>query len=457
MSDGIASPLHPETVLTLTSIADFENIKRLQQERNAAAAGKKGSRTFDPSSQRTDDSTKASLTESFDTSLYERDGVDKYAGYNTSIAVDDTDDADMFDDNGDGTRRLVGQYTASRAQVDELSRGKGVEEEDTLLGREKSARISDRETDYQKRRLNRGPLTPTRADPFAENRQAGVKDAGASYRETMAMRELEKEEERVKKIIDEQRENGDDVVLTHAPTLRQEDSSDKENKEAGSAVTVSSGKKRKKQRWDVATDEDVKPTEDSKAAMKKSRWDETPVPGATVSSRRSRWDQAPSLTSATPVGQSGLATPMHPSGGSAMLPSSFGTDISGRNAPLSDEELDAMLPSEKEGYKVLEPPPGYEPINPQVRRLNTPAPAANEAGYGGFMMQEPEDPKMMGTQLPDIPGVGELQFLKAEDMAYFGKLVDGSNEDELSVEELKERKIMRLVSILFRAVEDNNL
>ena len=31
-------------------------------------------------------------------------------------------------------------------------------------------------------------------------------------------------------------------------------------------------------------------------------------------------------------------------------------EIEERNRPLSDEELDAMLPSE--GYKVLEPPPG---------------------------------------------------------------------------------------------------
>jgi splicing factor 3B subunit 1 len=69
------------------SDADFETIRKLQAERNAAAVGKKGSKTFDPSSQRTDVSTKASLTESFDTSLYERDGGDKFAGYSTSLAV----------------------------------------------------------------------------------------------------------------------------------------------------------------------------------------------------------------------------------------------------------------------------------------------------------------------------------------------------------------------------------
>ena len=51
-----------------------------------------------------------------------------------------------------------------------------------------------------------------------------------------------------------------------------------------------------------------------------------------------------------------------------------------------------------------------------------------------------------GQQVPkEIPGVGDLQFFKAEDMASFGKLTDGADEESLSVEELKERKIMRIL------------
>lgn len=424
------------------SDAQIEEIRAAQAARNAAAAGKKGSRTFDPSNQRTDISTKASLTESFDTQLYDRNGGDKYAGYNTSIAVDG-DDEEMADDGVDNTRRLVGQYTASKDQMNEFATGAGVEEEDILLGREKQARIADRETDYQKRRLNRGPLTPTRADPFAANRQAGVEDAGQSYREIMATRELEKEEERVKKLIADKQANGEDGIVEHQATLKKEDSSDKENKEAGATIAVALGRKRK-QRWDVSTESTPAPEE---AQTKRSRWDQTPAPpGVEATPRRSRWDQAPSLEAATPVGQAGLATPMHPSQtGGAMIPTSFGTDISSRNAPLSDEELDLMLPSE--GYKILDPPPGYAPIRTPARKLmSTPAPVASASGYGGFMMQEPENARAMGKQLPtEIPGVGDLQFFKAEDMAYFGKLVDGGDENAMSVEELKERKIMRLL------------
>ena len=445
MADGKhTATAHVELSLTNASEDDFETVRRLQQERNAQAAGKKGSKTFDPASQRTDISTKASLTESFDTSLYERDGSDKFAGYNTSIAIDGEDD-DMEDTNGD-SRRLVGQYTATKDQMNEFAQG-STEEEDILLGREKSARIADRESDYQKRRHNRGPLTPTRADPFAANVQASVENEGQTYREVMQLREIEKEEERVQKLIAEKRENGEDGVIEHKPTLK--DESDKENLEAGSTAAVVTGRKRK-QRWDVSSEATPAADEAPQPEVKKrSRWDQTPAPPGVddqpASSKRSRWDQAPALGSATPVGEQGLATPMHPSQGGGMHPSAFGTDISSRNAPLSDEELDLMLPSE--GYKIVEPPPGYAPVRAPARRvMATPLPEQTSTGVGGFMMQEPENPRSMGKQLPtEIPGVGDLQFFKAEDMAYFGKLVDGSDENTMSVEELKERKIMRLL------------
>jgi splicing factor 3B subunit 1 len=424
------------------SDADFDTIRKLQAERNAAAAGKKGSKTFDPSSQRTDVSTKASLTESFDTSLYDHEGGDRFEGYNTSIAVVDGDDDDEMEE--DTSRRLVGQYTASKEQINEFAHGNGVEEEDILLGREKSARIADRETDYQKRRLNR-VLTPTRADPFAANRQAGAAEDGESYREIMARRELEREEERVKRAIEEKAANGE--IAHHVATLTKEDSgspSDKENKDAGSTEVVTAGRKRK-QRWDVASDSAGTVAQSADSKVKRSRWDQTPaIGGAAVDEtprRRSRWDQAPA---ATPIGNQGLVTPMHPSQmGGPVLPTAFGTDISMRNAPLSDEELDMMLPSE--GYKILEPPPGYAPIRKIAQKLmTTPAPAGVPSG--GFMMQDPESGRALGKQLPtEIPGVGDLQFFKAEDMAYFGKLTDGSDENEMSVEELKQRKILRLL------------
>jgi splicing factor 3B subunit 1 len=423
------------------SNADFEAIRKLQAERNAISASKKGSKTFDPSNQRTDVSTKASLTESFDTSLYDRDGVDKFAGYNSSIAANDDDDGT---ESVDTSRRLVGQYTATKDQINEFSRGGGVEEEDILLGREKTARITDRETDYQKRRLDR-VLTPTRADAFASNRQAAAAEEGESYREVMQRRELEREEERVRAAIVEKELSGE--VVHHQAGLVNEDigsPSDKENKEAGSTEVVTAGRKRK-QRWDVSSESlnDNSSAQALESKVKRSRWDQTPAPGTPLVEdsrrRRSRWDQAPA---ATPIGHQGMVTPIHPSQGvAALMPATFGTDISMRNAPLSDEDLDMMLPTE--GYKILEPPPGYAPIRTITQKLMA---TPSSISGGGFTMQDPDSGRSLGKQLPtEIPGVGDLQFFKAEDMIYFGKLTDGSDENTMSVEELKERKIMRLL------------
>jgi splicing factor 3B subunit 1 len=419
------------------SDAEFAMVKQLQQERNAAAAAAKGSRGPDASSQRTD-TTKQKLTDSADNELYQNDGSDKFAGYHTSLPMGDEDE-EMAD--ADNTRRLVGQYTASRDMIDEFARGNGVEEDDVLAGRgEKSGRIIDRETDYQKRRFDR-VLTPTRADPFAENRQAGAAE-GATYRDVMEARELEREEERVRRAIQAKLEGQANGDTETRPLLT--DGGDKENDDAGSTEAAAAGRKRKK-RWDIASGaatEETKVEEPNGAKPKRSRWDQTPAiagpEGDATAKKRSRWDQAPSATPA--AGNQVMATPMHPSQAPA-LPGAFGTDISGRNQPLSDEELDLLLPGEDDGYRILTPPPGYEPTRAPARKL-----MATPAAQTGFMMQDPDQVRLGGAPMSaEIPGIGDLQFFKPEDMAYFGKLTDGSDENALSVDQLKERKIMRLL------------
>ncbi|KAF3184770.1 U2 snRNP component prp10 [Orbilia oligospora] len=412
------------------SDSDFDQVKRLQQERNAAKIGSK--RALDASTQRKDFSTKASLTDNFDKDLYGDSNGDRYEGYSREV-VDE--DEEMADAQGG---RLVGQYTATKEMMNEFVR----DDEDPLAGRTEGSRIMDRETDYQKRRFNRGPLTPTRADAFANNRQDGGEDGGRSYREIMAENDFEREKARVMKAIEDKQRDGEGTDADeHQATLSSKDadaSADKENAPEG---------RRRKRRWDVSTTDSASTATETKAEepKKRSRWDETPAPVAPGDApKRSRWDQAPSLAQATPVGNQGLVTPMHPSSAPAAPVVPFGVDY-GRNAPLSDEELDAMLP--KEGYKILEPPAGYMPIRTPARKLlATPAPIASASGVGGFMMQDPENAKLLGKQLPtDIPGVGDLQFFKPEDMAYFGKLVEGGDENAMSVDELKERKIMRLL------------
>ncbi|CCO28386.1 Splicing factor 3B subunit 1 AltName: Full=Pre-mRNA-splicing factor SF3b 155 kDa subunit [Rhizoctonia solani AG-1 IB] len=122
----------------------------------------------------------------------------------------------------------------------------------------------------------------------------------------------------------------------------------------------------------------------------------------------------------------------------------MGADLDKHNRYLTDEELDAVLPPT--GYAICTPPPGYSVSAP--RKL---APAPSPA-YTGFQIQEDSDAAAaaaaagLAPELPtEIPGVGSLAFFKAEDAQYFSKILKEEDESELSVDELKERKIMRLL------------
>ena len=77
-----------------------------------------------------------------------------------------------------------------------------------------------------------------------------------------------------------------------------------------------------------------------------------------------------SITGATPLGGAGMVTPV---GGAGLMTPVVGgqvpmtpeqwqaakwqADVDRRNRPMTDEELDALLPVD--GYKVLDPPAGY--------------------------------------------------------------------------------------------------
>ncbi|KAH5083327.1 hypothetical protein HBI52_004210 [Parastagonospora nodorum] len=384
---------------------------------------------------------KQSLMEASDKELY-GNGVDKFAGYNSSIAVQDQDD-DMEGVELNG-RRLTGQYTASKEILNEYAHG-DTAEADILDSREKQAQIASRETDYQRRRFDRA-LSPDRADPFAKDGQEG----GLSYKEIMKERDFEREEARVRQLIDQKERSGGNEVLDHKPTLKDGADATPVN---GDKTPPMEPKKRKRRRWDESAAEGApavkeEAKEEVKEApeptKKRSRWSPAPVSPApeqkapeAAAPARSRWDTAA-------VAPSGGATPAPTTNGSRpgnMPPVAFGTDISNRNAPLSDEQLDLLLPGEKDGYKVLEAPPGYEPVRRPVGMPALPT------GYQGFLIPEADNSlAAMGKQLPtEIPGVGDLQFFKTEDMKYFGKLTDGADENDMSVEELKERKIMRLL------------
>ncbi|XP_057320468.1 splicing factor 3B subunit 1 isoform X1 [Microplitis mediator] len=194
---------------------------------------------------------------------------------------------------------------------------------------------------------------------------------------------------------------------------------------------------------------------------------ETPTPSA--SKRRSRWDETPSnqtpgsmtpQTPATPLTTPHQTTIMTPSAVTPTGPKAMGMttptpgqlmsmtpeqlqayrwerEIDERNRPLSDDELDSLFPP---GYKILQPPAGYVPIRTPARKLTaTPTPMAGTP-QGFFIQTEDKSAKFVDNQPK-----GNLPFMKPEDAQYFDKLLVDVDEESLSPDEQKERKIMKLL------------
>ncbi|EUB57959.1 Splicing factor 3B subunit [Echinococcus granulosus] len=220
-------------------------------------------------------------------------------------------------------------------------------------------------------------------------------------------------------------------------------------------------------------------------AKRKSRWDETPMKaGATPLGGATPSGATPSgftptmgtpvigtpglgftPSGATPTGLKAMsmATPAFgvastvPGTGIPMTPEQMRAvqwqqEIDDRNRPLTDEELDDMLPP---GYKILPPPAGYVPLRTPARRLlATPTPVAGTPF--GFHMTTPDVGTAAGIGSAAMGGnavaLGDLQpkgnnlpMMRPDDLQYFDKLLQDVDEDSLPPEEATERKIMTLL------------
>lgn len=185
-------------------------------------------------------------------------------------------------------------------------------------------------------------------------------------------------------------------------------------------------------------------------SLKTSRWDETPQHTTATPKTLSRWDQTPQFNAAsagmmTPLGNSASAFAQTPTINqmTQMTPEVYAQfkldqEIDERNRPLTDEELDQMLPSE--GYMVLDVPKDYRPI-----RSNRSTVAITPLGGTTPYYNIPEELKhenygvnttMVGPDMPE---------LKPEDMKHFAKLLEEKDEDQMTDYERKERKIMTLL------------
>jgi splicing factor 3B subunit 1 len=389
---------------------------------------------------------------------------------------------------------------------EEDGEGESVEERYLREHREQSGtglintRIADRESEYQSKRLQRA-LSPSRGDAFDGPTPA------RSYKDIMTTQELRKEEVAVKKAIAEKIKEGAPMPQNDSDgrdgniqkRMRWDEGSgdsdvnatpklNKSDWEAGVEATPvytkrgvadSAEQSSSASRWDVTPaagtagtnkpvrnrwDETPQAMSGTAAGGAASRWDMgTPKPGSVsqldetaTTKKRSRWDETPvagavsstvaATPGATPLGTlaMSMATPSHVP--SAYTPEvaqqlRWEAEVDERNRPLSDAELDTIFPAT--GYKILDPPASYVPIRtPHRKLLATPTPMG---ATPGFAITETPTRDSYGIGGATPAGGGEMPFIKPEDQMYFGKLLDDVEEDDLPPEEMKERKIMKLL------------
>ncbi|KAF8044177.1 hypothetical protein BT93_A2224 [Corymbia citriodora subsp. variegata] len=436
----------------------------------------------------------------YDTDLY---GDTDRGAYVSSIPVNEEEE--NLEGMDSEVARKLASFTAPKSIMNEMPRG-SEEDDGGMGGFKKPQRIIDREDDYRKRRLNR-VISPDRHDAFAagdKTPDVSVRTYGDVMREEALKRETEETLRAIAKKKKEEEEAAKAGVVKEteaAPAQKRRNRWDQAQDDGGAAKKAKAGSD-----WDLPDSTpgigrwDATPTpgrvgDATPSVGRRNRWDETPTPGRLADSdatpgavtpgatpagmtwdatpklagmatptpkrQRSRWDETPATMGSatpmagatpaaaftpgvTPVGGVDLATPTP---GAINLrgpitPEQYNLmrwekDIEERNRPLTDEELDAMFP--QEGYKILEPPASYVPIRTPARKLlATPTP------LGTPLYQIPEENR--GQQF-DVPkeAPGGLPFMKPEDYQHFGALLNEENEEELSPEEQKERKILKLL------------
>ncbi|KAJ1306715.1 hypothetical protein OPQ81_007705 [Rhizoctonia solani] len=332
--------------------------------------------------------------------------------------------------------RQLDSYTAPKEILDEFAALADEEEHDPFAETRSQRQIAARQSDYQKRRFAIDREHGVSKDAFKEAVDGTASESGSGYQDAMRAAQLEREEIRVRRAIEEKekqaREEGKmDLDGDKTPPRGTVAGDQTPPRGGGGDKTPPAASTKRKRRWDVEEPDlkqETKPagewsqeaTDDAGAPKKRrSRWDATPADVVGETPKRSRWDQTPA---------NGLPAPipiLNPMAAKVPLPGThafaMGADTDKHNRYLTDEELDAFAPA---------PSPAYTGF--QIQEDSDAAAAAAAAG--------------LAPELPtEIPGVGSLAFFKAEDAQYFSKILKEEDESDLSVDELKERKIMRLL------------
>jgi splicing factor 3B subunit 1 len=406
----------------------------------------------------------------FDEEIYgSGPGENKYAGF-ARVVVEEGDEPDSIAAPAPPSREVdlsklrrpsADTITAPQRFLDEASdaaaRVANASGEDDPFKKYQRPTIAERQSEYHARRLDR-VLSPPRD---AEGNRASEEQSDVEPEKQDQQRETKRRRKRWDQGPSDADLSAPSDISTPAmppsemssqmmppPPPRQQHKPHKSRWDEETPAAPSASRSR----WDVtpasggpgasATSKwDVTPVMAVSAST--SRWDETPmlqasgaIGGTPGGAKRSRWDETPVLSDGRAVAGMPMMMP------EAMHASRLQADIDERNKPFTDEELDALLPSE--GFTILKAPPSYIPIRTPARKLAmTPAPLSTplyampvEGGIGVHDLGIP-------IELPDaLKGIE----MKPEDYANFAKVLDrNAVETDLSSEEQRDRRIMRLL------------
>ncbi|XP_053210580.1 splicing factor 3B subunit 1-like [Panonychus citri] len=372
-------------------------------------------------------------------------GSEEPANYSDSIGLESSrDNRDDDDDDDDEHYDL-----AKMKQSDSIKHfiNEVVDKNHDPLAGTKVPKVADREDEYRAR-YRKIMISPPRIDPFEEGGK--TPDPNSRSYQVIMREQVSKVDGSIQQPIPNKRRRWDQPATIEEPPEKKPMSFFEASTPAPSS------------RWDP-TPSHITPGHEtpghetpSVGTSRRNRWDETPkseTPSA--SCKRSRWDETPAITCETPsTPMMTPSTPFTPSGATPVgmrameMKTPFMTpeqiqvfkwerEIDERNQPISDEELELLFPP---GYKVLLPPSSYQPIRTPARKLTaTPTPMSSDGFF--FQKDEAKQSKIMELE----PKGQNLPPLKPEDIQYFDKLLNEVNEDSLSLDEQKERKIMKLL------------
>jgi splicing factor 3B subunit 1 len=173
---------------------------------------------------------------------------------------------------------------------------------------------------------------------------------------------------------------------------------------------------------------------------------ETPTPGRIIMTPsgtiKSRWDQKPTHTPKRDMNNSLFSTPSSDQILSQSLPYWARGMKDDRNTPLSDEDLDKILP--RDGYEIVLPPEGYRPIRTPSRKLQA-TPLHVSSGQSGYQIpMDTGKPYELASMTP-IEGKDGLPYIKPDEVDHFSALLNEVDEKDLTNEEIRDRKIMMLL------------